>query len=117
VALVLSTVGIYAVLAYSVEQRRREIGVRMALGAERRHVLGLVVGHGMVLALVGIALGVAGSYGATRVMASMLFGVTATDPMVFATMTGALAAVALAACYIPARRAARIDPAVALRSE
>jgi putative ABC transport system permease protein len=117
VALALATVGIYAVLAYTVETRRREIGVRMALGAERRHVLGLVVGRGMALALVGIALGVAGAFGATRVMASMLFGVGATDPVAFATVTAGLAAVALAACYIPARRAARIDPADALRSE
>jgi putative ABC transport system permease protein len=117
VALVLSTVGIYAVLAYSVERRRREIGVRMALGAERRHVLGLVVGHGLQLALVGIAAGVVGAFGATRVMESMLFGVTATDPVAFVATAAALAAVALAACYIPARRASRIDPAIALRSE
>jgi predicted permease len=117
VALVISAVGIYAVLAYTVELRRREIGVRMALGAERRHVLRLVVGGGILLAVVGIAIGVAGALGATRALDSMLFGVSATDPLAFAATAGGLALVALLACYIPARRAARIDPATALRSE
>jgi predicted permease len=117
VALALASVGIYAVLAYTVERRRREIGVRMALGAEKRHVLGLVVGNGMVIALVGIGVGLAGAFALTRVLEGMLFGVTATDPVAFAATAAGLAAVALLACYIPARRAARIDPAVALRSE
>ncbi len=117
VALVLSTVGIYGVLAYSVERRRREIGVRMALGAGRSQVLGLVVGYGLRLAAVGIAIGVAGAFVLTRWLASQLYGVTATDPISFAAVAAVLAFVAMAACYIPARRAARIDPAIALRSE
>jgi predicted permease len=116
-ALVLGTVGIYGVVSYSVAQRTSEIGVRMALGAQRRDVLRLVMGHGTRLALVGVAAGIAGAFAATRAMASLLYGVTATDPLTFIAVVILLAVVTLAASYIPARRAMRVDPMVALRYE
>ncbi len=116
-ALVLGTVGIYGVVSYSVAQRTSEIGVRMALGAQRRDVLRLVMGHGTRLALVGVAAGIAGAFAATRAMSSLLYGVTATDPLTFIAVAVLLAAVTLAASYIPARRAMRVDPMVALRYE
>ncbi len=117
VTLLLASFGVFGVMAYSVSRRTREIGVRVALGAHSRDVLTMILGQGMRTILIGIAVGVAGSLLLTRSLQSLLFGVSATDPMTFALMILLLAATALAACYIPARRAAKVDPMVALRCE
>jgi predicted permease len=117
VAVILASVGIYGVISYFVGQRTHEIGVRIALGAQRLNVLGLVVGQGFVLTLVGIAGGLAGAIGMTRFLSSLLYGVRPTDPLTFLAVAVLLTSVALLACYVPARRAARVDPVVALRHE
>ena len=116
-ALVLAAVGIYGVTAYTTRQRTHEIGIRVALGASKRDILRLVLGHGLRLTLFGVAIGLALSFGVTRFLTSMLLGVTSTDALTFSTVALLLIAVALFASFIPARRAMRVDPMVALRYE
>ncbi|MGH9822815.1 MAG: ABC transporter permease, partial [Blastocatellia bacterium] len=117
VALVLAGIGIYSVMAYSVTQRTREIGLRLALGAESRDVMKLIIGDGLIMALIGVGLGLAGAFALTRLMVSLLFGVSATDPVTFAAIPIMLIAVAALASFFPARRALKVGPVIALRDE
>jgi putative ABC transport system permease protein len=116
-ALVLAGIGIYGVMAYTVSQRTQEIGIRMALGAASPQIIRMVIGQGMMLAIIGLVLGAVTSALLSRLVSRLLFGVSATDAGVFATVSVILAAVALIACYIPAWRATRVDPLTALRIE
>jgi putative ABC transport system permease protein len=117
IALILSATGVYGVMAYAVEQRTREMGIRLALGAQPKDVLKLVIRQGMRSVLAGVALGLAGAFALSRVMATLLFEVRPTDPATFIGVAGLLATVALLACYLPARRATKVDPVIALRDE
>jgi putative ABC transport system permease protein len=117
VALVLTLVGLYGVMSYSVAQRTNEIGIRLALGAQTRDVLWMIVKQGSILIVLGLAIGLVGAFAATRLIASLLFGVTAKDPFTFVAAAVLLAVVALLACYIPAWRATKVDPLKALRYE
>lgn len=117
IAVVLASVGVYGVVSYSVSQRTHELGIRMALGAKTSDVLRLILGQGLALTVIGVGVGLLGAYGLTRLMASLLYGVTATDSMTFFSVSGALIIVGLLASYLPARRATKVDPMIALRSE
>jgi putative ABC transport system permease protein len=116
-ALALTVIGLYGVISYLVTQRTQEIGIRMALGAQVRHIMQLILKHGVILVSLGVVIGLAAAILLTRLMSHMLYGVTATDPATFSAIALLLTFVALVACYLPARRAAHVDPVVALRSE
>jgi ABC-type antimicrobial peptide transport system permease subunit len=116
-ALLLAAIGIYGLMAYSVQQRTQEIGIRLALGAEAHHVKNMVVFQGMALTMVGVVVGLASAFGLARVLQSLLFGVEARDPLVFVAVPVVLSLVAFLAVWIPARRASKVDPLIALRYE
>jgi ABC-type antimicrobial peptide transport system permease subunit len=116
-ALALTVIGLYGVISYLVNQRTQEIGIRMALGAQVRHIMQLILKHGVVLVSLGVVIGLVAAILLTRLMSHMLYGITATDPATFSAIALLLTFVALVACYLPARRAAQVDPVVALRSE
>jgi ABC-type antimicrobial peptide transport system permease subunit len=116
-AIVLAAVGLYGVVAYAVEQRTREIGIRMALGAARDHILKLLLGWALSMVILGVITGIIGSVAITRVLSGFLFGIKSTDPITFLAVPLLLAMVALLASYVPARRATRVDPLIALRDE
>jgi len=117
VALMLSAIGIYGITSYAVAQRTREIGIRMALGAQLGDVLKLVLSHGVKLTIIGVAIGLLGAYVVTRAITSVLYGVSPTDPLTFGAVSLLLVFVALLACYVPAKKATKVDPLVALRYE
>jgi ABC-type antimicrobial peptide transport system permease subunit len=116
-AVILGAVGVYGVISYSVAQRTSEIGVRMALGAQRSDIQALILGQGTRIAILGVGIGLIGAAALTRVMTTLLYGVSATDPATFVAVAILLMMIAIAACYLPARRAVRLDPLVALRYE
>jgi putative ABC transport system permease protein len=116
-ALVLGAIGLYSVMAYSVTQRTNEIGIRMALGANSGDVMKMIIREGSSIVVLGLAVGLAGAFGLTRLLASLLFGVGVSDPLTFAGVSILLAIVAMLACYLPARRATKVDPMIALRAE
>ena len=116
-ALLLAAIGLYGVISYSVAQRTRELGIRIALGAQRSDVLRLILRQGMTLVAIGVVAGLAASIGLTRLMATLLYGVSATDPITFLALSITLLSVAFVACWLPARRASAVDPIVALHAE